>query len=271
MTRSKSRVYPFVHKARETAEIYGSAEWAERVAPEQLERTCNVKPYVSEVVWFANGSDMRDRLGLRGIGERRISRQNIGLNKTELNVSVDRNKRVIGQSTVDATVATKEQLMALYDEYDVVTGTKRVAFVNIPDAPYVPKVGDVVECLAGSTITNGHTIGTVGTVTAVGRTSCSVQADGMVLYHNTNSVKLSTPRPYAARQADWVRKHGIKFGSKVKVVRKDESSYKWNSLGQMDATIGKVGKVTGIYRHLSVKVDGTTWVYQYNCLEPVKE
>lgn len=87
--------------------------------------------------------------------------------------------------------------------------------------------------------------------------------------------KAFTPDPgksYADNQAAWVEFHGLKAGSRVKVVRKETDSVPWNINGRMDATIGMTGTMfeAGIYSLRVAFSDDSVWAYQYECLEPVK-
>ena len=79
---------------------------------------------------------------------------------------------------------------------------------------------------------------------------------------------------YSERQAHWLKLHGLKVGSKVKVVRKVEDGCRWNTDGEMDKTIGTIGvisQIAGIYEEgILVKFEDRSWVYHYQCLEPVK-
>lgn len=77
--------------------------------------------------------------------------------------------------------------------------------------------------------------------------------------------------PYADRQAQWVKKHGIKVESKVKVVRKFEDhedgfdGMGWDYFSNKGALQGKVVKVTGISSG-NITLKGN--FYPYFALEP---
>lgn len=78
-------------------------------------------------------------------------------------------------------------------------------------------------------------------------------------------------KDYATLQAEWVAKHDIKAGSKVRVVRRPtgkdpDDRARW--VTQMDGNIGKVLIVTSMS---TVGILAQGWVYPFFCLEPVTE
>ena len=75
---------------------------------------------------------------------------------------------------------------------------------------------------------------------------------------------------YAERQEAWVKKHGIKVGSKIKILRKAENcevgwSVCW--VPPMDNTVGTTGTIINISIY-AIQVG--SWNYPYFVLKPVK-
>lgn len=78
--------------------------------------------------------------------------------------------------------------------------------------------------------------------------------------------------PYADRQAAWVKKHGIKVGSKVKVVRKFEDNEGGFAGGRWDIfgwKAGQQGQVLPVYKIENDCIWFDKGKYPYFALEPV--
>jgi hypothetical protein len=85
---------------------------------------------------------------------------------------------------------------------------------------------------------------------------------------------------YERAQRLWVKKHNLKVGDKVKVLRKaerDEGGWKSFWPWQMDDTVGKTYEVDTISDYsirlrLNKESGGSLlWFYPYTVLEPVKQ
>lgn len=85
--------------------------------------------------------------------------------------------------------------------------------------------------------------------------------------------------PYADRQAAWVKKHGIKVGSKVKVVRKFEKGEsgscckRWNWSGHKEDMQGEILVIRELkeeYLYVGRQIN-SMYSFPYTALEPIKE
>ena len=152
---------------------------------------------------------------------------------------------------------------------------------------YVPQVGDVVEVIAKGTVSCGHPIGSTGEILEINADNghLDVLVGNMSLWHSPCSLRLvksATPTftgTYEECQKQWIKHHGLKAGSKVKVVRKFK--YKENGFccGDWNGNRDKAGMQQGIYEisyidetSISIGGDNTNgkWNFPYFALEPVQ-
>ncbi len=261
------------------------------IAPEPEPLTSE---YVSEVVRFRGTSETYSQgcICLRSIGSDKAAwYSQYGNETTRETLKTAWIKEVIGQSTIKVEDATEAQLKALYDEYDVETGKPK---------KYVPAVGDVVEFEEYLTYGKQRLMvfnhRNQGKCLARKEGWCRLDAinlhtDSMTLIESTDLIGeepigiaealniaekyFSTPTfegTYAERQAAWVKHHGIKKGSKVKVVRVPEDD-ELKGFGcycsSWESHVGETTKILsdhgGSYLELGC---GHDW--PYFVLEPVK-
>ena len=115
----------------------------------------------------------------------------------------------------------------------------------------------------------------------VGKKVCDALTDirgGTGLLQPTYATTIIRPKAkdYAALQAEWVTKHDIKVGSKVKLVRKptdgDPKGHEtW--VTPMDKNVGRVLTVTRIGPKAVAATGGfgSWWNYPFFCLEPIAD
>jgi hypothetical protein len=82
--------------------------------------------------------------------------------------------------------------------------------------------------------------------------------------------------PYEARQAAWIKEHGIEVGSKVKIVKGFESyegvQTSTKFLKRMQECIWEKGEIIRISSGaVDVKTKNGTWWWPYTSLEPIKK
>jgi len=92
-----------------------------------------------------------------------------------------------------------------------------------------------------------------------------------------NCANFATKKSYANRQAEWIKKHNVKVGDKVKVLRKCadyEDGWGETWVKDMEANIGKVNRIKHLCHSslgISLEVPCNAFFYPYFVLEPVKE
>jgi len=92
-----------------------------------------------------------------------------------------------------------------------------------------------------------------------------------------NCANFATKKSYANRQAEWIKKHNVKVGDKVKVLRKCadyEDGWGETWVKDMEANIGKVNRIKTLCHSslgISIEVPCNAFFYPYFVLEPVKE
>ena len=145
---------------------------------------------------------------------------------------------------------------------------------TIESGPHTYKIGDIVEVVAVC----GFDIGTVGEVIRIHNSgSLDVSANGLTLYHNPESLTIAS---YKKAQAFWIKKHKIKEGDKVKIVKGYKNGEDGFNLPTTDDTtnnrekkaligiIVKIGFVNTNYINIKDSSSGI-WVFPYFCLEPI--
>jgi len=238
---------------------------------ETIENASSVpSEYVSEVVWFQaiEHSGNFDELGLRNTGDTYISflYSTSGIARDD---GEDWEVKVIGHSTIKAEDATEAQLKALYDEYDIKTGKKK---------EYEPCVGNVVAFEYKGYTCRGliyrSETGRVRLISDWENQHYSVSdydyslitnlqksghtdkmPDSYLEYDEAAEIAqayFSTPvftGSYSERQTAWIKHHGLKVGSKVKVTRgfkSGEDGFWWNTSEAKDFLVGKELEINGI-------------------------
>jgi hypothetical protein len=176
-------------------------------------------------------------------------------------------------------------------------------YFSTPTQPYTPQVGDVVEFEYNGNHCEGIVYqsdnkemaivsewgidfymgwdiaffgGDVKNLRKIGYTDvipetpcCSESIKGVFKAYFSTPTFTGT---YAERQAQWVKHHDIKVGSKVKVVREfeaNEDGCKCSKWAEWKAAVGSIVEVSNIWdKHANIQIGG--WSFPYFVLEPVK-
>ena len=96
------------------------------------------------------------------------------------------------------------------------------------------------------------------------------------LVGTTNDFVVPKSVIYAEKQKQWIKKHNIKIGDKVRIIRKtdpQENGWEIRWISSMNNTIKKIGIITEISNQgIKISVENTIgWWYPYHVLEKVED
>jgi hypothetical protein len=149
----------------------------------------------------------------------------------------------------------------------------------IGKSDYKPAVGDIVKVVRDGPISNGHPIGTIGTVESI-TDGCVVHItlNGTSYAHSQISIDPTFTGTYAERQKQWVEHHGLKVGSKVRVSRvptsdelRDHGGGFWWKGSEKRQKIGCVFAISALPKWCIGLDNGSQNAFPYQILEPVIE
>jgi transcription antitermination factor NusG len=139
------------------------------------------------------------------------------------------------------------------------------------------KVGDRVKVVRKGSVSCGHDVGSIGEITSIDEDTGNprVKCGHLSLWHSLDSLE-PAPAPtltgtYEERQKQWLEYHGLKVGSKVKVVRKfkeDEDGCDCMESSEKDDAVGSVFTVIEIRETYIVVSRLKDNCFPYSALEP---